>query len=68
MSIHFISQNFDIGVLRSGKFCDLSFVSHWEKIEKRLLWTKAILNTLKHQFTGRIETLNRKIAISDPSS
>ena len=45
-----------------------SLQSQREKIEKRLFWTKPILNTLKHRVTGRIHTLNRKIATSDPSS
>ena len=45
----------------------LHYLIQWEKIEKRLFWTTAILNTLKHRFTGRIDTLNRKSATSDPS-
>ena len=60
-----ISQNFDIGDLRSGQFCDLFIASQWEKIEKRLFWTKPIPNTLNHWVTGRIHTLNRKIATSE---
>ena len=32
----------------------------------RLFLTKTILNTLQHRVTGRIDTLNRKIATSDP--
>ena len=39
-----------------------------DKIEKRLFWMKTIINTLKHPVTGKIDTLNRKIATSDPSS
>ena len=73
MFIKFVSQNFDIGDLRLGKLCDLSSTYvHICKLmgenEKRLFWTKAMLNTLKHCVTGRIDTLIRKIAASDPSS
>ena len=42
--------------------------SQWEKIEKRLIWTNTILDTIRHRVTGRIDTLNRKNATSDPSS
>ena len=68
MSIKCIFPNFDIGDQRSGQFCDLSMKCEWEKIEKRLFWTKTILNTLslKHQVTGRIDNLNWKIATSAP--
>ena len=50
--------------------CYLSMKCQWEKIERSLFGTKAILNTLslKRQVTGRIDTLNRKIATSAPSS
>ena len=61
-----IYDNFDIGDLRSGQFCDL--LSQWEKIERRLFWTKRILNTLKHRVVGRLVSLNWKIVISDSSS
>ena len=37
----------------------------WDKIERRLFWTKTILNTLKHRVTGKIDTLNVKIATSE---
>ena len=68
VSIKCISPNFDIGDQRSGQFCDLSIKCQWEKIEKRLFWTKTVLNTLKHHVTGKIDTLNWKIATIDPSS
>ena len=64
VSIKFISQNYYIGDFRSGQFCELSMGENW----KRLFWTKSILNTIKHQGTGKIHTLNRKITPSDPSS
>ena len=67
-SIKCISQNFDIGFLRSGQFCDLSIISQWDKIENRLFGIKTIINILKHRVTGRIDNLNRKIATSDRSS
>ena len=38
-------------------------ISQRETIEKHLF---LILNTLKHLVTGRIATMNQKIAISDP--
>ena len=63
-----ISHNFDIGDQRSGQFCDLSIISQWEKIQKRLFWMKVILNTLKRLVLGKIDNLNRKFATSDPSS
>ena len=66
MSIKCKSQHFDIGGIRSGQFCDRSIISEWEKIEKRLFWTKTILSTLKQRVTGRIDTQNRKIVTSDP--
>ena len=58
VSIKCISPSFDIGDQRSGQFCDLSPKCQWEKIEKRLFWTKTILNTfsLKHKITGTIDT------------
>ena len=69
VSIKCISQNFDIGDLRSGQFFDLSIISQWEKNERRLFWTKKnIQNTLKHRFRDRIDTLSRNIATDDPSS
>ena len=68
MSIKYFSQNFDNGDLTSGQFCDFPIISQWEKIEKRLLWTKTIINTLKHRVTSRIDTLNRTITTCDPSS
>ena len=68
VSIRCISQNFDIGDLRSGQFCDLSIISQWEKNERRLFWTKTVQNTLKHRFTGRLDTLSRNIVTGDPSS
>ena len=68
VSIKCISQNFDIGDLRSGQFCDLSIISQWEKNERRLFWKKTIRNTLKHRVTGRLDTLSRNIATSDPSA
>ena len=37
-----------------------------EKIERRLLWTKTIRSNLKHRVTGRLDTVNRKIAASVP--
>ena len=40
----------------------------WEKNERRLFWTKAIQNTLKHRISGRIDTLSRNIMTDDPSS
>ena len=68
VSMKCIPQNFDMGGLRSGQFCDLSIISqamgeNW----KRLFWTKTILKTVKYRITGRIDILNRKIAISGPS-
>ena len=42
-------------------------ISQREKIEKRLFWTKPILNNLKHRVISRIQTLNRKIATGDTS-
>ena len=42
-------------------------ISQWEKIERRLFWTKTIRNTLKHRFTGRLDTMNPNIATSDSS-
>ena len=68
VSIKCISQNFNIGDLRSGQFCDLSIISQWEKNERRLFWTKTIQNTLKHRLRGRIDTLSRNITTHDPSS
>ena len=68
VSIKCISQNFDIGDLRSGQFWDLSIISQWEKNERRLFWTKNIQNTLKHRIRGRIDTLSRNIVTDDPSS
>ena len=44
----------DIGDLGSGQFCDLFIISQWEKIERRLLWTKTTRNTLKHRVTGKL--------------
>ena len=61
--------NIVIGHLRSCQFCDLSSLHYksikWEKTENHLFWTKTILNTLKHRATGKIDTLNRKVATSD---
>ena len=68
VSIKCLSQNFDIGDLRSGQFCDLSIISQWEKNGRRLFWKKTIGNTLKHRVTGRLDTLCRNIVIDDPSS
>ena len=68
LSLKSVSRNFDIGDPRSGQFCDFSIISQWEKIEMLLFWTKTIWNTLKHRFIGRVDTLNRNIATSDPSS
>ena len=77
VSIKCISQNFYVGDLRSGQFCDLtasnltltlSIISQRETIEKHLFWIKTILNTLKRRISGRIGHLNRKITTSDPSS
>ena len=48
-------------------FRPLHFKSMGENWKAPFL-TKTILNTLKHQVTGRLDTLNRKIAINDPSS
>ena len=62
VSINCISQNFHIGDSRSGKFCNLYIISKWEKIERRLFWTKTIRNALKHWITGRLDTLSRNIA------
>ena len=68
MSIKFISQNFDIGDLRSGQFCDLSIISEWEQNEMRFEQKKKnIKNTLKHRVRGRIDTLSRNIVTDDPS-
>ena len=33
-----------------------------EKIEMRLFWTNVVQNPLKHRFTGKHNTLNRKNA------
>ena len=63
-----ISLNFYIGDLRSGEFkVDLSIISHWEKIRRRLFWTNTILNIFKHRATGKLDTLKRKIATTEPS-
>ena len=43
-------------------------LQRWEKIEMRLFWAKTLRNALKHLVTGRLDTLNRNIATSDPSS
>ena len=51
---------------RPGPVCDLSIISQWEKIEGHIFWTKPF-GTLKHRVTGRLDTLNRNIATSDPS-
>ena len=68
VSIKCISRYFDICDPRSAQFCDLSIKSQWEKNERRLFWKKIIRNTLKHRVTGRLHTLSRNIATSDPSS
>ena len=60
------SENFDFGDTRSGQFCDLSIISQWEKSERRLFWRKTTCNTLKHQITGRLDTLSWNIATNDP--
>ena len=44
------------------------YVSQWEIIQRRLFRTKTIQNTLKQRVAGRLDTLNPKIATSDPSS
>ena len=67
VSIKRISRNFYIGNLRSEQFCDLSIISQWEKNERHF-FNKTIRNTLKHQITGRLDTLSRNIATSGPSS
>ena len=70
-SIKYMSGNFDIGDgdPRSGHFATSPlYIGQWEKIERRLFWTKTIRNTLKHRVTGGLYTLNRNIAISDPST
>ena len=59
-------MNFDIGDLRSDQFCDLFITSQLEKNERRLFWTKAIQNTLKHRVTGRIDILSRNIVTGEP--
>ena len=67
LSIKCTSKNFSTGDQTSGQFCDHSIISQWEKIERRLFWTKTILNTLKHRVTSnktRRDTLNQKIATS----
>ena len=48
-------------------FSDLPIISQCENIERRIFWTKTIRITFKHRVTGRLDTLNRNIAISDPS-
>ena len=50
----------------AGQFCGISHYKSTEKIERRLFWTKTIRNTLKHWVTGRLDTLHRKFANSDP--
>ena len=62
-SIKCSSRNFDIGGPRSGQVRDLCIISHCEKIERRLFWTKTILNALKYRVTGIIDVLNRNIAL-----
>ena len=68
VSIKCLSGSFDVGDPRSGQFCDLSIISKWEKIERRLFWTKAIGNTLEHRITVRIDTLSQNIGTSYPYS
>ena len=60
-----LSQNWDIGDLRSGQICALSIIKQWQKNEGWLFWTKNSLNTLKHRLTGKIDTLNRKIVTGE---
>ena len=63
-----LSRNLCIRYLKSGEFCDLSIISKWEKIELRLFFcTSAILGKFKHRDTGKMDTLNRKIASVTPS-
>ena len=68
VSIKCLFRNFDLDYLRSCQFCDLSIISQWEKKERHLFWTKAMLNTIQNQVTGRLDNLSRNIATSDPSS
>ena len=43
-----------------------SIMSHLEKIEMSLFWTSANLGTLKHNDTGKLDTLNTKITSVTP--
>ena len=52
----FLSRNFHIGDFGSCHYCRFAIISQWEKIERRLFWTKTILNTLEHQATGKLDT------------
>ena len=65
VSVKFMSRNFYIGDLRSDQFCDLCIISQREKNDRRLIWNETIPNNLKHRDTGKLDTLNRKIATSD---
>ena len=49
-------------------FANYPLISKRAKNERCLIWTEAILNTLRHRDTGKIVTLNRKAETSDPSS
>ena len=45
----------------------LCSISRREKIERRLFCMNTFLNILKHRVIGKLDTLNQKIATSDPS-
>ena len=50
-----LSQNFGIGVLRLGQFCDL-ILNQWDKIEMSLFWSSAILGTLSLKHPDYMQT------------
>ena len=62
-----VYQNFHIGDLRSGQFCDLPIISQWEKNERHLFWMKTF-ETHKHRFSDILDTLRRNIATTDSLS
>ena len=67
VSIKRLSRNLNFRDPRSDQCCDLSIISQCDKNERRLFWKKTIRNILKHRVTGRLDTLSRNIATSDPS-
>ena len=56
-------QEEGVAHLRTGRnMTSLPYIMpscQWEKIERRLFWTKTIRNTLKRRVTDRIDTLTR---------